>query len=213
MMWPALLELKRQLSHAPATARILPASRRALFAALGKLGINSRDDYISFYNLVLSHQVGSTNDLTDAEARIMADFLREQGETIMEETTEQETTRTWTEAPASVNIKAKIQGYDVMLTLRGESGADVMPKLKTAIDWLINHGAAPTGFGNGGNGPAKQTAATQPATTQAPTLPDGSVDPAWCPIHQVAMKRRENESGVWYSHKVGDGWCNGKAKK
>ena len=209
MMWPALLELKRQLSHAPATARILPASRKALFAALGKVGIKDRTDYIAFYNLIADRQVDSTNDLTDAEARIIADFLREQGETIMGENTEQ-TARTWTEAPASVNIKARVQGYDVMITLRGESGSDVMPKLKSAIDWLVNNGAAPTG--NSGNRPAKRQTTQQTTTTAAPTLSDGSPDPAWCAIHQVAMKRRENDSGVWYSHKAGECWCNGKAK-
>ena len=205
--WHNLLELKRQLSHAPATARILPASRKALFAALGKVGIKNRTDYIAFYNLIADRQVDSTNDLTDAEARIIADFLREQGETIMGENTEQ-TARTWTEAPASVNIKARVQGYDVMITLRGESGADVMPKLKSAIDWLINNGAAATG--NSGNRVAKQKAAPQPATMQAPTLPDGSPDPAYCSIHGVVMKRREKDGQVWHSHKVGDSWCRGK---
>ena len=125
----------------------------------------------------------------------------------MGENTEQ-TARTWTEAPASVNIKARVQGYDVMITLRGESGADVMPKLKKAIDWLVDNGAAPTG--NSGNGPAKRQTTQQATTTAAPTLPDGSPDPAYCPLHNIVMKRREKDGQVWHSHKVGDSWCRGK---
>ena len=206
--WHNLLELKRQLSHAPATARILPASRKALFAALGKVGIKDRDDYIAFYNLIAGRQVDSTNDLTDAEARIIADFLREQGETIMGENAEP-TARTWTEAPASVNIKCNIEGFDVMLTLRGESGSEVIPVLLTALRFLMDNGARPSGNGRRGNG--KPVANQQPASQQsAPVMGDGQPDPAYCPIHGVVMKRREKDGQVWHSHKVGDSWCRGK---
>lgn len=37
-------------------------------------------------------------------------------------------------------------------------------------------------------------------------------DPAWCTIHREWMKRREKDGDYWYSHRVGDQWCNGKAK-
>jgi hypothetical protein len=37
--------------------------------------------------------------------------------------------------------------------------------------------------------------------------------PDWCPIHNVAMKQRGDESqGYWYSHKIDGKWCRGKPK-
>jgi len=110
------------------------------------------------------------------------------------------TERTWTEAPASVNLKCRYLGYDVMITLRGETGGEVLPKLETAVEWLEGHGAAPADFGNGnGNG-------TDSADSDGPTI---------CPIHHVAMKRREKNGDIWYSHKAHDAstgqeyWCRG----
>lgn len=113
-----------------------------------------------------------------------------------------EETRTWTEAPASVNIKFTFNGYDTMLTLRGDSGADVLPKLQTAIGWLADHGAEPNGGSiarDNGNGNGNE--------------PEAHV----CPIHHVAMRRREKNGDVWYSHKAinpetgAEYWCRGKA--
>ena len=44
-----------------------------------------------------------------------------------------EDTRTWTEAPASATIRLiSPDGYDVMFTLRGDSGKDLLPTLKFA---------------------------------------------------------------------------------
>ena len=57
--------------------------------------------------------------------------------------------RTWTEAPASTTIRFALEGYDCMLTLRGESGADVLPKVQMAIEWLKKTNAEPTTRGNG----------------------------------------------------------------
>ncbi len=36
-------------------------------------------------------------------------------------------------------------------------------------------------------------------------------DPSWCPKHRVAMKQRfsKDKKSSWYSHKIGDKWCNG----
>lgn len=113
----------------------------------------------------------------------------------------------YTEAPASWNVKYILDGYDCMLTIRGESGSDLLPKTQAAIAWLKEHGAEPTRVSapslSNGNGSQK------PA--QAPTMPDGSPDPSWCQLHGVAMKRRESNGEVWFSHKAPDGsWCRGK---
>lgn len=114
------------------------------------------------------------------------------------------------EAPASWNVKYILNGYDCMLTVRGESGAELLPKTLKALEWLTANGAEPTrvsaatfaanGAGNG--------AASKPA--EPPKLADGAVDPTWCAIHGVAMKRHEKDNQVWYSHKVGDSYCKGK---
>ena len=34
-----------------------------------------------------------------------------------------------------------------------------------------------------------------------------------CPIHQVQMRQYEKNDAKWYSHKVGDIWCNPFKKK
>jgi hypothetical protein len=110
--------------------------------------------------------------------------------------TERAEERSWTEAPASINIKFIFDGYDTMLTLRGESGAEVLPKLKDAIGWLAEHGAQPNDYASG-NGSEPETHV--------------------CPIHHVAMRRREKQGDVWYSHKAinpdtgEEYWCRGKA--
>lgn len=116
--------------------------------------------------------------------------------------------RNWTEAPASVTVQVRLAGYDTALTLRGDSGAEVLPKLQAALGWLEEHGAepttshTPTGNGNGGGGNGG----------------GANGDPKICPIHHVAMQRREKNGDVWYSHKAvnpetgAEYWCRGKAE-
>lgn len=111
--------------------------------------------------------------------------------------------RTWTEAPASVTVRVQLAGYDTMLTLRGDSGADVLPKLQAAIDWLHDNGAAPTSSATNGNGNGHGGAGAAPEI---------------CPTHHVAMQRREKNGDVWYSHKAvnpetgAEYWCRGRAE-
>lgn len=46
--------------------------------------------------------------------------------------------------------------------------------------------------------------------------PDPPVDPSWCPIHKVKMKKWTKEGRSWYSHPVGERdapdsfWCQGE---
>lgn len=116
-------------------------------------------------------------------------------------------TMTFTEAPVSFNVKASYQGYDVMLTVRDTDTKRLMDRAIKTLEWLQEHGFEPTARQNGSNG--AQKAVQTPV--EPPTLPDGTPDPAWCPIHHVAMKRREKDGQVWYSHKAPDGtWCRGK---
>lgn len=80
----------------------------------------------------------------------------------------------WTEAPASVNVRAQLRGFDVMLTLRGDTGRDVLARLGAALDYLEAHGAAPTTARPGG------------ALADAPA----------CPTHGAPM--RQGKRGGWY---------------
>ena len=95
--------------------------------------------------------------------------------------------RTWTEAPISVTIKFGLRGFDTMLTIRGESGVEVLPKLQGALDWLQKAGAAPTTRGGNGNAGAPL-----------------------CPTHGTPMKRSQHGSGWYCPQKVADDDGTGK---
>ena len=109
------------------------------------------------------------------------------------------------EAPVSWNTKyLRPDGFVCQLTLRGMDGADLLPRTDKAIEWLIAHGCQPM------NGYEVNSQSDGGQAKPAPKLENGQADPAWCPIHGCAMKRREKDGQVWYSHKVGEAWCRGK---
>jgi hypothetical protein len=106
------------------------------------------------------------------------------------------------EAPASFTVKYfTTEGFNCMLTLRGESGAKVLPAATAAIGWLIEHGCTPT--------PVSQLVPAS-ATAEKPGV---ELPANWCPIHQVEMRQHEKNGQVWYSHKDGEAWCRGKVAK
>lgn len=64
---------------------------------------------------------------------------------------------------------------------------------------------------------------TKPKVPVAPVTPAPSYTPPTqavktspdtqnCPIHNVAMTQRTGQYGIFYSHKDGQTWCNGKPK-
>ena len=101
--------------------------------------------------------------------------------------------RTWTEAPASATVKLiSPDGYDVLFTLRGEAGADLLPKLTGALDWFKGHGYAPTTNGHArGNGHSDSSAPK-------------------CPTHNTPMKPSKH-GGFYCSVKVADDDGTGRA--
>jgi len=110
------------------------------------------------------------------------------------------------EATFTVHAVTK-DGFLCTLTLSDSSTKDLMIRALSALTWLRENGFEP---------PVKAPAQPQPteAAKPAPVLPDGTPDPAWCPVHQVAMSRREKDGQVWYSHKLPDGsYCRGKPPK
>lgn len=98
----------------------------------------------------------------------------------------------FTEAPASWNTRyVTPEGFICQITLRGETGKDLLEKAGIALAFLLEHGFQPDQKpNNNGNGPGKQ-----------------------CPIHHVEMRRFEKDGRTWYSHKADDGaWCRGRKK-
>jgi hypothetical protein len=114
-------------------------------------------------------------------------------------------------------IKAQRNGFECVLTLSSSDAQKLMDQAIGVLDWLVGHGftplAAPAPAAPPWSAPPATPAAEAERPKPVPTLPDGTPDPAWCPIHGVAMQRREREGQVWYSHKLADGtYCKGKPK-
>ena len=93
------------------------------------------------------------------------------------------------ESPASWNTKyISPEGFECMLTLRGESGMDLLERVQGAISFLLKSGCQPCTRTNG---------YTKPTS-------GGNGSASWCPVHEVEMRRWEKDGKVWYSHKAGD---------
>jgi hypothetical protein len=110
------------------------------------------------------------------------------------------------EAPASWNTRyVNQEGFECQLTLRAESGSELLEKVNSAITYLLNNDCVPYTYNRGGfRGPTNKKSAKGNNQDR-----DQSDDPAWCSIHQCEMKRWEKDGRVWYSHKSGDDWCKG----
>jgi len=112
------------------------------------------------------------------------------------------------EAPASWNTRyVTPDGFECQLTLRSESGQEVLEKAQGAIAHLLTTGCTPCTNGKSTN------------HNHSPNhdLSNGNgngndQDRIWCPLHQCPMKKWEKDGRTWYSHKVDGAWCNGKSK-
>lgn len=109
---------------------------------------------------------------------------------------------TFTEAPASLNLRFDYQDFKgIMLTLRANSGLDVLAKLEGALAKLDKMGATPAG----GNA----NAARPPADANGPR-PD-------CPSHGNGvgkdMDRSKHFAGWYCPNKMADGtYCKHTVK-
>lgn len=117
-------------------------------------------------------------------------------------------TTLFTESPASWNTRYITQdGFTCQLTLRSESGKELLEKANSALAYLREQGCIPFyGYQKNSN----QDDNNRDANTKKDN--NNTLDPTWCPIHEVEMKRYEKNGAVWFSHKTPDGWCNGKVK-
>lgn len=97
----------------------------------------------------------------------------------------------FTEAPASWNTRyITPEGFVCQITLRADSGKDLLERANAALAFLLDHGYSPSDNNHNGK------------------------DSKWCPIHQCALYRREKDGKVWYSHRLDEGgWCRGGQQK
>jgi hypothetical protein len=102
------------------------------------------------------------------------------------------------EAPVSITLKATLNGYEVMVTLRGVDFASVKAQVQQASQWLSVQAPA-------------QPPTQPPAQGKAQRAHD---DSPYCRAHKAVLKRYERNGQVWYSHKTADGrWCRGKYRQ
>ena len=105
----------------------------------------------------------------------------------------------WTEAPASVTIKAySPTGFDVLITFRDDDTKGLMPRMVHAIQWLEDQG-----FQQKTNGYIPAHASAPKENGEAPT----------CNLHNRPMKPSTKFNGWYCSVKLADGsYCKEQVK-
>jgi len=95
---------------------------------------------------------------------------------------------TYAEAPASWNTSYITQdGFVCRITLRGETGKDLLDKASVALAYLMEHGFQPEH--------------------------NNRKDTKECPIHHCEMIKYEKGGHSWFGHRLIDGsWCRGVKK-
>ena len=112
------------------------------------------------------------------------------------------------EAPASWNTRyVDPNGFECQITLRGETGSDLLEKAANAISYLLKNGCTPYTYNRNGS---RQVESKPNEDKKDEVKIDGKDNPAWCPIHECEMKRWDKNGRVWYSHKADGEWCSGK---
>lgn len=119
----------------------------------------------------------------------------------MSENTALKSNTLMSEAPASWNTRyVTPDGFICQLTLRGDTGKDLLEKANAALNWLKDNQFLPCENNSFHN---RQSISTNSNNPSSPNL---------CPIHQCEMKRWEKDGRIWFSHRAGNSWCNGKSK-
>ncbi len=125
-----------------------------------------------------------------------------------QKTETQSTGINFSEAPASFNVRfTDANGFESMLTIRGQTGMEVLEKSIAATNFLLESGCKP--FVNSRIG-YRPTEIKPEGENGSNHDGNGNNNPAWCAIHHLEMKRYEKGERNWYSHKTADGWCQGK---
>jgi hypothetical protein len=131
----------------------------------------------------------------------------------------------YVEAPASWNTKyLSAEGFVCQITLRADSGKELLEKAQAAITHLLQIGCSPCetlafrpkskwNGNNNGNGHHPESKPETNTSSNDSAEKSQNENAEQCPIHSVEMKRWEKNGRIWYSHKLDNGgWCNGKNK-
>ena len=115
------------------------------------------------------------------------------------------------EAPASWNTRyISPEGFECQLTLRAESGSELLEKVNSAITYLLSNDCTPYTYNRGGYRGKSGNSKPKQSTSENSSGNGQSDNSAWCPTHECEMKRWEKDGRVWFSHKVNGDWCKGK---
>lgn len=117
----------------------------------------------------------------------------------------------FSEAPASWNTRyIDPNGFECQLTLRCDSGKELLEKAASAVSYLLENGCKPF-YTRNSYRPAETKADTQPTSDNGNNGGNGNYgNPSWCPIHHCEMRRWDKDGRTWFSHKEGGVWCRGK---
>lgn len=116
------------------------------------------------------------------------------------------------EAPASWNTRyLSPEGFICQITLRANSGKELLEKAGSAIAFLLQNNCQPVEHNNRSRNSGGQLATSN--NQNGNCKGNGNGESHICPIHNIEMRRWEKNGKVWYSHKTEDGsWCTGKSK-
>ena len=88
----------------------------------------------------------------------------------------------FTEAPASWNTRyVDPEGFECQLTLRAETGQDLLEKVNAAIAYLLENGCVPYSFRG-----VNRVQSPKGGNNKGNSQQDGH---GWCPIHECEMTR------------------------
>lgn len=157
-------------------------------------------------------------NLAAGKTRTVRENKQSYGETEMATTSTPKTDSLYTESPVSWNTRyITPEGFECQLTLRGETGQEVLEKANNALSYLLKVGCQPAVYNKGfsrkpsSNGGEKGSNGNSSNQGNTQTNNNGH-NPNWCSIHNCEMKKWEKDGRVWYSHKVDGDWCTGKEK-
>src|SRR4030042_5405874 len=101
------------------------------------------------------------------------------------------------EAPASWNTRyVDPNGFECQITLRGETGSELLEKAASAISYLLQNGCTPYVFYRNGNHQMENKSNGDKKDELQSNGKDKN-NGSWCPIHQCEMKRWDKEGRVW----------------